>query len=61
MNRRITIAAVAVTLAAFGLSQSRLPAAAALVGTYLAQGRQAPTRHVLVIQAHSRKKVNFRK
>ena len=49
MNRRVTIAAVAVTLAAFGLSQSRLPAAAALVGIYLAQGRQAPTRHVLTL------------
>jgi hypothetical protein len=48
MNRRITIAAVAVTLAAFGLSQSRLPATASLVGTYLAEG-QASTRYVLTL------------
>jgi hypothetical protein len=48
MNRRITIAAVAVTLAAFGLSQSRLPATASLVGTYLAEG-QASMRYVLTL------------
>jgi hypothetical protein len=49
MNRRITIVAVAVTLAAFGLSQSRLPAARSLVGTYLAYGRQDSARHVLAL------------
>lgn len=46
MNRRITLAAVAVILAVFGLSQSQLPEAAALVGTYLASLRQAPARHL---------------
>ena len=49
MDRRIIIAAIAVTLAAFGISQSRLPEARSLVGTYVAQGRQAPTRHVLTL------------